>query len=139
MRRLWQGSKFSSENRIFMILFFQMSQKTRNVTLLMRQRKTNRVTVAEGFQEGVQESVHAQSQRDENLNETIGKLHEGIENLSQNVKVVANAQAEEPNLAVPHSDFMLPTLLGNIIGGVLLVAMLNFGPVAAEKIGNGES
>jgi len=72
----------------------------------MRQRKTNRVNVVEGFQEGVQESVHAQAQRDENLNETIGKLHEGIENLSQNVKVVANAQAEEPNLAVPSSNFM---------------------------------
>jgi formate/nitrite transporter FocA (FNT family) len=34
--------------------------------------------------------------------------------------------------------FMIPTLIGNIIGGVLLVAMLNFGQVAAELIGSGD-
>ncbi len=33
--------------------------------------------------------------------------------------------------------FMFPTLIGNILGGVMLVAMLNFGQVAAEKLGNG--
>lgn len=32
--------------------------------------------------------------------------------------------------------FMLPTLIGNIFGGVSLVAALNFGQVAAEIIGN---
>jgi formate-nitrite transporter family protein len=32
--------------------------------------------------------------------------------------------------------FMLPTLIGNILGGVTLVAVLNFAQVAAEKIGN---
>jgi formate/nitrite transporter FocA (FNT family) len=32
--------------------------------------------------------------------------------------------------------FMLPTLIGNCIGGVLLVAMLNFGQVFAEKFGD---
>ena len=31
--------------------------------------------------------------------------------------------------------FMLPTLIGNIIGGVSLVAALNFAQVAAEKVG----
>lgn len=31
--------------------------------------------------------------------------------------------------------FMLPTLIGNIIGGVSLVAVLNFAQVASEKIG----
>jgi formate/nitrite transporter FocA (FNT family) len=30
---------------------------------------------------------------------------------------------------------MLPTLIGNIIGGVSLVAVLNFAQVASEKIG----
>jgi formate/nitrite transporter FocA (FNT family) len=30
--------------------------------------------------------------------------------------------------------FMVPTLIGNIIGGALLVALLNFGQVAAERI-----
>lgn len=34
--------------------------------------------------------------------------------------------------------FMLPTLIGNIIGGVLLVAMLNFGQVVAEKLPGGK-
>lgn len=33
--------------------------------------------------------------------------------------------------------FMLPTLIGNIIGGVSLVAALNFGQVAADNIKNG--
>jgi formate/nitrite transporter FocA (FNT family) len=33
--------------------------------------------------------------------------------------------------------FMLPTLIGNILGGVTLVAVLNFAQVAAEKIGDG--
>jgi formate/nitrite transporter FocA (FNT family) len=33
--------------------------------------------------------------------------------------------------------FMLPTLIGNIIGGVSLVAALNFGQVAADNIRNG--
>ena len=32
--------------------------------------------------------------------------------------------------------FMIPTLIGNILGGVTLVAVLNFAQVAAEKIGN---
>ena len=32
--------------------------------------------------------------------------------------------------------FMLPTLIGNIIGGVSLVAALNFAQVASDKIGN---
>lgn len=32
--------------------------------------------------------------------------------------------------------FMLPTLIGNILGGVTLVAVLNFAQVAAEKVGN---
>jgi formate/nitrite transporter FocA (FNT family) len=31
--------------------------------------------------------------------------------------------------------FMFPTLIGNIIGGVSLVAVLNFAQVASEKIG----
>ena len=34
--------------------------------------------------------------------------------------------------------FMLPTLLGNIIGGASLVAALNFGQVAAEVRGRAE-
>lgn len=34
-------------------------------------------------------------------------------------------------------DFMLPTLIGNILGGVTLVAVLNFAQVASEKIGEG--
>ncbi|GCE06778.1 formate/nitrite transporter family protein [Dictyobacter aurantiacus] len=33
--------------------------------------------------------------------------------------------------------FMLPTLIGNILGGVSLVAVLNFAQVASEKLGNG--
>lgn len=33
--------------------------------------------------------------------------------------------------------FMLPTLIGNILGGVSLVAVLNFAQVAAEMVGNG--
>ena len=33
--------------------------------------------------------------------------------------------------------FMLPTLIGNIIGGVSLVAALNFAQVATEGVGNG--
>jgi formate/nitrite transporter FocA (FNT family) len=33
--------------------------------------------------------------------------------------------------------FMIPTLIGNIVGGVTLVAVLNFAQVAAEKIGDG--
>lgn len=32
--------------------------------------------------------------------------------------------------------FMLPTLIGNIIGGVSLVAALNFAQVASEVIGS---
>lgn len=32
--------------------------------------------------------------------------------------------------------FMLPTLIGNIVGGVSLVSALNFGQVAAETVGN---
>ncbi len=31
--------------------------------------------------------------------------------------------------------FMLPTLIGNIIGGVSLVAALNFAQVASERLG----
>jgi formate/nitrite transporter FocA (FNT family) len=30
-------------------------------------------------------------------------------------------------------DFIAPAVLGNAIGGVLLVALLNYGQVAAEK------
>jgi formate/nitrite transporter FocA (FNT family) len=30
------------------------------------------------------------------------------------------------------STFFLPTLLGNVVGGVLLVAVLNYGQVASE-------
>jgi formate/nitrite transporter FocA (FNT family) len=33
--------------------------------------------------------------------------------------------------------FMLPTLIGNIIGGVSLVAALNFAQVASERVGSG--
>lgn len=33
------------------------------------------------------------------------------------------------------TGFMLPTLIGNIIGGVSLVAALNFAQVAAETLG----
>jgi formate/nitrite transporter FocA (FNT family) len=33
------------------------------------------------------------------------------------------------------AGFMLPTLIGNIIGGVSLVAALNFAQVASEKLG----
>ncbi|GLV60101.1 hypothetical protein KDH_69240 [Dictyobacter sp. S3.2.2.5] len=33
--------------------------------------------------------------------------------------------------------FMIPTLIGNILGGVSLVAVLNFAQVASEKLGNG--
>ncbi|GCE20818.1 formate/nitrite transporter family protein [Dictyobacter kobayashii] len=33
--------------------------------------------------------------------------------------------------------FLTPTLIGNIIGGVSLVAVLNFAQVASEKLGNG--
>ncbi len=36
-------------------------------------------------------------------------------------------------------SFMLPTLIGNIIGGVSLVAALNFGQVAADNIKNGQA
>lgn len=32
-------------------------------------------------------------------------------------------------------NFMIPTLIGNIIGGVTLVALLNFAQVASEKVG----
>jgi formate-nitrite transporter family protein len=32
-------------------------------------------------------------------------------------------------------EFVLPSVLGNAIGGVLLVALLNYGQVAAEKEG----
>jgi hypothetical protein len=30
-------------------------------------------------------------------------------------------------------DFVIPSVLGNAVGGVLLVALLNYGQVAAEK------
>lgn len=36
------------------------------------------------------------------------------------------------------SDFIVPAVLGNAIGGVLLVALLNYGQVAAEKKQGGE-
>ncbi len=32
--------------------------------------------------------------------------------------------------------FMLPTLIGNVIGGCSLVAVLNFAQVAGERVGN---
>jgi formate/nitrite transporter FocA (FNT family) len=35
-------------------------------------------------------------------------------------------------------DFFLPTLLGNILGGTTLVALLNYGQVAAELDKAGE-
>jgi formate/nitrite transporter FocA (FNT family) len=33
------------------------------------------------------------------------------------------------------ADFVAPSVIGNAIGGVLLVALLNYGQVAAEKRG----
>jgi formate-nitrite transporter family protein len=30
-------------------------------------------------------------------------------------------------------DFVVPSVLGNTVGGVLLVALLNYGQVAAER------
>jgi formate-nitrite transporter family protein len=35
------------------------------------------------------------------------------------------------------SGFLVPTLLGNIIGGSALVAALNFAQVASERLGEG--
>ena len=41
-------------------------------------------------------------------------------------------QSGRASLAQYASDFFLPTLLGNILGGTTLVALLNYGQVAAE-------
>lgn len=41
-------------------------------------------------------------------------------------------QSNQASLAQYASDFFVPTLLGNILGGTTLVALLNYGQVAAE-------
>jgi formate/nitrite transporter FocA (FNT family) len=33
-------------------------------------------------------------------------------------------------------EFVVPSVIGNAIGGVLLVALLNYGQVSAEREGN---
>jgi formate-nitrite transporter family protein len=48
-------------------------------------------------------------------------------------------QSGTASLAQYALDFFLPTILGNIVGGTTLVALLNYGQVAAELEEPGES
>jgi formate-nitrite transporter family protein len=47
-------------------------------------------------------------------------------------------QREQASIAQYGYDFFLPTMLGNIVGGTTLVALLNYGQVAAELDKAGE-
>jgi formate/nitrite transporter FocA (FNT family) len=53
--------------------------------------------------------------------------------IAGSVEAFYRAAGGEASWGAMLSDFVVPSVLGNAIGGVLLVALLNYGQVATEK------